>query len=151
MNDTTFVKPLSWDVFFQDTLLRGYVDVALRNNHSFQQSMERIAMSRAALQRAKELLLPDVNLNIGASVNRFGEYTMDGVGNSETNVPSLPKDKHIPDLPGFRLELELSMGSGYLGQTDPEEAGRRRSLDGFRGGYPFCPVDVDLRFGDSIL
>ena len=48
MNDTTFVKPLSWDVFFQDTLLRGYVDVALRNNHSFQQSMERIAMSRAA-------------------------------------------------------------------------------------------------------
>ena len=70
--------------FFQDTLLRGYVDVALRNNHSFQQSMERIAMSRAALQRAKELLLPDVNLNIGASVNRFGEYTMDGVGNSET-------------------------------------------------------------------
>ena len=97
MNDTTFVKPLSWDVFFQDTLLRGYVDVALRNNHSFRQSMERIAMSRAALQRAKGLLLPDVNLNIGASVNRFGEYTMDGVGNSETNVPSLPKDKHIPD------------------------------------------------------
>ena len=48
MNDTTFVKPLSWDVFFQDTLLRGYVDVALRNNHSFRQSMERIAMSRAA-------------------------------------------------------------------------------------------------------
>ena len=42
MNDTTFVKPLSWDVFFQDTLLRGYVDVALRNNHSFRQSMERI-------------------------------------------------------------------------------------------------------------
>ena len=94
MNDTTFVKPLSWDVFFQDTLLRGYVDVALRNNHSFRQSMERIAMSRAALRRAKGLLLPDVNLNIGASVNRFGEYTMDGVGNSETNVPSLPKDKH---------------------------------------------------------
>ena len=71
MNDTTFVKPLSWDVFFQDTLLRGYVDVALRNNHSFRQSMERIAMSRAALQRAKGLLLPDVNLNIGASVIRF--------------------------------------------------------------------------------
>ena len=37
MNDTTFVKPLSWDVFFQDTLLRGYVDVALRNNHSVRQ------------------------------------------------------------------------------------------------------------------
>ena len=99
-------------------------------------------MSRAALQRAKGLLLPDVNLNIGASVNRFGEYTMDGVGNSETNVPSLPKDKHIPDpYRDFGLSLSFQW----------EEAGRRRSLDGFRGGYPFCPVDVDLRFGDSIL
>ena len=40
---------------------------------------------------------PEVGLGIGTSVNRFGEYTMDGVGNSETNVPSLAKDKHIPD------------------------------------------------------
>lgn len=43
------------------------------------------------------MLLPEVSLGIGTSVNRFGEYTMDGVGNSETNVPSLAKDKHIPD------------------------------------------------------
>ena len=117
MNDTTFVKPLSWDVFFQDTLLRGYVDVALRNNHSFRQSMERIAMSRAALQRAKGLLLPDVNLNIGASVNRFGEYTMDGVGNSETNVPSLPKDKHIPDpYRDFGLSLSFQWEADIWGK-----------------------------------
>lgn len=117
MNDTTFVKPLSWDVFFQDTLLRGYVDVALRNNHSFQQSMERIVMSRAALRRAKGLLLPDVNLNIGASVNRFGEYTMDGVGNSETNVPSLPKDKHIPDpYRDFGLSLSFQWEADIWGK-----------------------------------
>ena len=73
---------------------------------------------------------------------------MDGVGNSETNVPSLPKDKHIPDLPGFRLELELSMGSGYLGQTDPEEAGRRPLAGWLPWRLPVLPVDVDLRFGD---
>lgn len=91
--------------------------MALRNNHSFQQSMERIAMSRAALQRAKELLLPDVNLNIGASVNRFGEYTMDGVGNSETNVPSLPKDKHIPDpYRDFGLSLSFQWEADIWGK-----------------------------------
>ena len=33
--DTTFVKPLEWNVFFQDSILQGYVEVALRNNHSF--------------------------------------------------------------------------------------------------------------------
>lgn len=82
---------------FQDSILQGYVEVALQNNYSFKQSMERVTMSRANLQRAKGLLLPEVSLGIGTSVNRFGEYTMDGVGNSETNVPSLAKDKHIPD------------------------------------------------------
>ena len=95
--DTAFVKPLEWNVFFQDSILQGYVEVALQNNYSFKQSMERVTMSRANLQRAKGLLLPEVSLGIGTSVNRFGEYTMDGVGNSETNVPSLAKDKHIPD------------------------------------------------------
>ncbi|MBE6300623.1 MAG: efflux transporter outer membrane subunit [Parabacteroides distasonis] len=105
--DTLFVKPLEWKEFFQDSLLQMYVEIALLKNYSFKQSMERVAMSRANLQRAKGLLLPEIGLNIGASVNRFGEYTMDGVGNSETNTPSLPKDKHIPD-PYKDLSLTLN-------------------------------------------
>ena len=63
--DTAFVKPLEWNVFFQDSILQGYVEVALQNNYSFKQSMERVTMSRANLQRAKGLLLPEVSLGIG--------------------------------------------------------------------------------------
>ena len=47
--DTAFVKPLEWNVFFQDSILQGYVEVALQNNYSFKQSMERVTMSRANL------------------------------------------------------------------------------------------------------
>ena len=155
MNDTTFVKPLSWDVFFQDTLLRGYVDVALRNNHSFQQSMERIAMSRAALQRAKELLLPDVNLNIGASVNRFGEYTMDGVGNSETNVPSLPKDKHIPDpYRDFGLSLSFQWEADIWGKlTRKKQAAAARwmaSVEATRFAQSMLISDLAIQYYELI-
>lgn len=35
--DTAFVKPLEWNVFFQDSILQGYVEVALQNNYSFKQ------------------------------------------------------------------------------------------------------------------
>ena len=28
--DTAFVKPLEWNVFFQDSILQGYVEVALQ-------------------------------------------------------------------------------------------------------------------------
>lgn len=113
MIDSTYVEPLLWEAFFQDSILRGYVDVALSNNHSFKQSMERISLSRAALSRAKGMMLPEVNLSIGAKVNRFGDYTMDGVGNSETNVPSLPKDKHIPDP--YR---DFGLGLGVTWEAD---------------------------------
>ena len=155
MNDTTFVKPLSWDVFFQDTLLRGYVDVALRNNHSFRQSMERIAMSRAALQRAKGLLLPDVNLNIGASVNRFGEYTMDGVGNSETNVPSLPKDKHIPDpYRDFGLSLSFQWEADIWGKlTRKKQAAAARwmaSVEATRFAQSMLISDLAIQYYELI-
>ena len=85
-------------------------------------------------------------------MNRFGEYTMDGVGNSETNVPSLPKDKHIPDpYRDFGLSLSFQWEADIWGKLTRKKQAAARSLDGFRGGYPFCPVDVDLRFGDSIL
>ena len=155
MNDTTFVKPLSWDVFFQDTLLRGYVDVALRNNHSFQQSMERIVMSRAALRRAKGLLLPDVNLNIGASVNRFGEYTMDGVGNSETNVPSLPKDKHIPDpYRDFGLSLSFQWEADIWGKlTRKKQAAAARwmaSVEATRFAQSMLISDLAIQYYELI-
>ena len=67
--DTAFVKPLEWNVFFQDSILQGYVEVALQNNYSFKQSMERVTMSRANLQRAKGLLLPEVDRSPDAEAN----------------------------------------------------------------------------------
>lgn len=115
--DTLYVKPLEWKEFFQDSILQMYVEIALLKNYSFKQSMERVAMSRINLQRAKGLLLPDINLNIGASVNRFGEYTMDGVGNRETNTPSLAKDKHIPDpYKDFGLTLNFQWEADIWGK-----------------------------------
>lgn len=117
VHDTTFVEPLAWDVFLQDTILQGYIQAALQNNLSFRQSIERINMSRASLQRAKGLLLPEIGIGINASVNRFGEYTMDGVGNSETNVPSLPKEKHIPDpYRNFALSLNFQWEADIWGK-----------------------------------
>lgn len=95
--DTAFVKPMLWTEFLQDTILQGYIRSALQNNHSFEQSMEHIVMSRASLQRAKGRLLPEVGFQLGASFKRFGEYTMDGMENIEDHFPSQAKDKRIPD------------------------------------------------------
>ena len=79
--DTAFVKPLEWNVFFQDSILQGYVEVALQNNYSFKQSMERVTMSRANLQRwtewgiARLMFLPWRKTNISRTLTVISDFS----------------------------------------------------------------------------
>jgi outer membrane protein, multidrug efflux system len=89
---------LHWKTFFEDEKLKELIQVALENNQEHLKTLERIRMSRANYRIAKAGLLPEVNALAGASVRRFGEFTMDGVGNADSNLsPTVPADKQIPD------------------------------------------------------
>ena len=52
-NDSTTIATLSWQQFFQDTILQTYIRQALTNNHSFRQTVERVRMAQNQLMRAK--------------------------------------------------------------------------------------------------
>ena len=153
--DTTYVSPLLWDEFFHDSVLRNYIDIALKNNHSFQQTMERISMSRAVLQRAKGMMLPDVNLNLGASVRRYGDYTMDGVGNTTTNTPDLRKDKHIPNpYSDFGLSLNFQWEADIWGKlTRKKQAAAARwmaSVEATRFAQSILISDLAIQYYELI-
>ena len=105
--DTTTMATISWREFFPDAQLVEYIDSALANNHSFLKTIENVSIARSQMRIGKGGLFPEVALGISGGVQRFGEYTMDGVGNSTTNTPDLSKDKHIPD-PYKDLNLGLS-------------------------------------------
>lgn len=126
--DTTTISTIPWKSFFPDTLLVTYIETALANNHSFQQTIEQISIARSQLKVAKGALLPEVALGINGGVQRFGEYTMDGVGNSTTNTPDLPKDKHIPDpYKNVNLGLSFSWEADIWGKlTDKKRAAAAR-------------------------
>ena len=111
--DTSNVGKLSWKYFFPDTILQEYIEIALKNNYSFRQTLERITMTRTQLKLKKGALLPNMSLGIQGSVEKFGEYTMDGVGNSTTNTPDLSKDKHIPGP--YR---DFSLGISFQWEAD---------------------------------
>ncbi len=105
--DTATVALLGWQEFFPDTLLQEYIGEALRHNHSFLQTLERISIARAQLRQSRAELFPSVGIGAQGYVQRFGEYTMDGVGNATTNTPDLVRDKHIPD-PYREFQIGLS-------------------------------------------
>ncbi|MDD6209425.1 MAG: TolC family protein [Bacteroidales bacterium] len=113
--DTTNIATIAWKRFFPDTLLQNYIATALSGNLSFQKSLERIQLAQSSLKVAKGSLFPDVNIGLNAGLQRFGDFTMDGVGNSETNnTAGLAEDKHIPNPYsnfalgiGFSWEIDL--------------------------------------------
>ena len=122
--DSTTISSLSWKTFFPDTLLQSYIAEALNNNHTFLQTIERISVARSQVRVGKGALLPDLSLGIDGGVQRFGEYTMDGVGNSTTNTPDLEKDKHIPDpYRNFNLGLNFQWEADIWGKlTDKKRS-----------------------------
>ena len=111
--DTLSLASVSWKEFFPDTYLVSYIDTALARNYTFLQALEQVSVAREQLRIRRGALLPEVSLGLQGGIERFGEYTMDGVGNATTNTPDLEKDKHIPDP--YR---SLSLGLGFQWEID---------------------------------
>lgn len=92
------VVQVSWEDFFRDENLKGLISSALSNNQDNLMTLERIKSAKASMMAAKAGLFPSISGMASASQRKFGEYTMDGVGNFDTNLSEdLPEDKRIPD------------------------------------------------------
>lgn len=101
---------LAWREYFKDSLLVGYIEEALKNNLDLKIALQRVNMTRANVSMAKGALLPSLNGVTSVGQQRFGEYTMDGVGNFDTNLSgNVPPERRIPvNMPDYYLGFQSS-------------------------------------------
>jgi NodT family efflux transporter outer membrane factor (OMF) lipoprotein len=93
------VASVNWREYFTDNNLQNLLDEAVKNNPDLQMALQRIEISRSSVKLANGALLPQVSLNVGGSVQRFGLYTMDGAGNSTTQItPGQTIPTNLPDM-----------------------------------------------------
>jgi NodT family efflux transporter outer membrane factor (OMF) lipoprotein len=94
---------------FSDTCLYNFIANALQHNTDVNISLQRIHMAYARLAERKGAFLPAVNGVVTAAADRYGDYTMNGVGNFDTNLsPNISKDQKIPVSPTTDLFVGLS-------------------------------------------
>lgn len=112
-NDSTHIvisdsSMMNWRQFFSDSILISLIDESLTSNFDVLKSYQMIEMAQARVMYRKGKLLPKVNLETSAGVKRFGEYTMDGVGNYDTKFsPNITQDQMIPEhLPDYFIGLQ---------------------------------------------
>ena len=118
----------NWELFFEDERLKKLINTALQNNQEVLRTLERIKIVNANLRSAKVGILPELNGVAGMSRKKFGEYTMDGVGNADTNrSETVPDDKKLPDpysdfIIGAEFNWELDVWGKYANKKRAAEA-----------------------------
>ncbi|MDO6430636.1 efflux RND transporter permease subunit [Flavitalea sp. BT771] len=113
--DSTDIAALTPAKFFSDPYLLDLIDTALAANPDLQSALQKIEVAGANLQNSRSSLLPALNAEIGAALRKYSDYTMDGVGNFDTNLsPDINKDQRIPNptpdyFLGFRSAWEVDL------------------------------------------
>ena len=114
--DSSGIGSIKLNNFFSDEKLATLIDTALHNNLDLKIALQRIEMANAIIIARQGALLPLLNGEISGGGRKFGDYTMDGVGNYDTNFSdNLNNDKKLPSpvMPdyflGFRSSWEIDI------------------------------------------
>ena len=84
--DSVGIASQNWRTFFADPNLVQLIDTALGGNLDLRIATQRIEAARAAFEYSRGFLAPQVNAVGSAGVDRYGQYSMNGVGNYDTNL-----------------------------------------------------------------
>lgn len=113
--DTNNVAALPVSSFFADSYLIELIDTAMNANPDILSALQRIEVANANLRYNRIAILPAVTLNANAGLEKYGDYTMNGVGNYDTNLsPNINGDQRIPNptpdyFVGFRSAWEVDL------------------------------------------
>lgn len=109
--DSTGIGSVQWKTFFADRHLVALIDTAIQNNLDLKMAVQRIEMVRSNVLIAQGALLPAVSADVSGGGRKFGDYTMDGVGNYDTNFSeNIDNDRKLPApfLPDYFVGLRSS-------------------------------------------
>ena len=146
--DTTLgAGRILWDDFFDDPYLIALIDTALKKNLDLKIAVQRIEMTRAHVRVSKGALLPSLNAVTSAGQRKFGEYTMDGIGNFDTNFSNnVGGDKHIAErLPDYYVGLQSAWEIDLWGKLrNQRRASVARFLASEKGKHLITTSGIDL-------
>lgn len=84
--DSVGIASQNWRTFFADPNLAQLIDTALAGNLDLRIATQRIEAARGAFEYNRGFLAPQVNAVASAGIDRYAKYSMNGVGNFDTNL-----------------------------------------------------------------
>lgn len=108
--DSVSIGDWSHRDLFADPNLVALIDTAMARNPDLKIALQRIEMARASYGISQGALLPRVDAVATAGVERYGRYTLNGVGNYDTNLSgNVSGSSRIPNpTPDYFVGLRSS-------------------------------------------
>ena len=122
--DSASMASLPLREFFTDTNLLKLIDTAIVANPDILSALQRVELANADLRYNRMALLPSVTANANVGVEKYGDYTQNGVGNYDTNLsPNINGNHKIPNpVPdyflGFRSSWEVDLWGRLRSRRD---------------------------------
>lgn len=79
--------------FFNDPNLLLLFQKIEKSNPDYQIMLQQMQIANAAYKKSKLAFFPEIDLSISGSGTRYGDYTMEGVGNYDTNLSGNVNEK----------------------------------------------------------
>ncbi|SKA00655.1 TolC family protein [Sediminibacterium ginsengisoli] len=96
VKDSSSIADIPWRNYFNDTILVNLIDTALANNQDMLIAWQRMEAAKARFMRDDAALRPSVDAVVTAGFDKFGKYTMSGVGNFDTNLsPNIDEKQKV--------------------------------------------------------
>ncbi len=114
-SDSLSTEVLEWKKLFVDPQLISLIECALTSNYDMQLAWQKVNMAKAGVRFTKGIRMPDLSVYAGTGIRKYGDYTIDGVGNYDTQFSTNINQKQqlpnpIPDYTiGFQSNWEIDI------------------------------------------
>jgi multidrug efflux system outer membrane protein len=142
----------TWREWFGDDRLNALIAEALQNNQDLLIAVQRIETARAGVRAATGALLPQIGLNVGAGIQKFGLYTMDGAGNRDTEItPGRLIPVRLPDFTfGLQSAWEVDLWGRLRSQREAALTRHLASIDTANAVMTALVADVASAYFDLL-
>lgn len=130
---------ISLRTYFQDEHLLSLFDEVIKANPDYLIAQQRLEIANSFLSRANMAFLPSLEVGAIASGERYGKYTMEGVGNFDTNFSQNIEDQQRVNekfTPNYRFGLRSAWEIDLWGKLKNQKLSAQKkylaSMEGIR-------------------
>jgi len=157
--DTASIAAIPWKSFFTDAALQKLMDSAIGNNYDMQAALKNIEAAQLIVKQTKFAYLPDARLQLGASINRPSDNSLNGLSLSQFLGKSYLEDYNLSAVLSWEADIWAKIKNqkaialaGYLQTAEAKKAIQTNLVSLVaKGYYNLLMLDAQLAIANKNL